>query len=427
MKLGVRRCRSNYFYEQRHSMNFKKTLLSTLLAAGILGASALTNLASAQDVKPLRIGAIVDMSGIYSAIGGPNMVSAVKMAIEDFGGKVLGRPIELLSANYQNKVDITAARVREWYDRDDDKMVIESTDSASALAMQKLAREKKRLVIFSGSASSALTNAECSPYGVHYTYDTYAMAHGTGAAITKGGGNSWFFITADYAFGHALEKDTAEVVVANGGKVLGSVRAPLNSPDFSSYLLQAQASKAKIIGLANAGSDAQNSVRQASEFGIIKGGQQMATLLMFLSDIKGMGLSVAQGLMFTDGFYWDRTDETRAFSKRFGERNKGDMPTMVQAGAYSATMHYLKSVAAAGTDDADAVAAKMRELEINDFFATKGKIRVDGRMVHDMYLAEAKKPSESKGPWDLLKINAVIPGDQAFRPLSKSVCPLVKN
>ena len=400
MKLGARRCRSNYFYEQRHSMNFKKTVLSTLLAAGILGASALTNLASAQDVKPLRIGAIVDMSGIYSAIGGPNMVSAVKMAIEDFGGKVLGRPIELLSANYQNKVDITAARVREWYDRDDVKMVIESTDSASALAMQKL---------------------------VHYTYDTYAMAHGTGAAITKGGGNSWFFITADYAFGHALEKDTAEVVVANGGKVLGSVRAPLNSPDFSSYLLQAQASKAKIIGLANAGSDAQNSVRQASEFGIIKGGQQMATLLMFLSDIKGMGLSVAQGLMFTDGFYWDRTDETRAFSKRFGERNKGDMPTMVQAGAYSATMHYLKSVAAAGTDDADAVAAKMRELEINDFFATKGKIRVDGRMVHDMYLAEAKKPSESKGPWDLLKINAVIPGDQAFRPLSKSVCPLVKN
>lgn len=265
-------------------MNFKKTILSTLIVSGILSASALTSLSHAQDVKPFRIGSIVDMSGIYSAIGGPNMVSAVKMAVEDFGGKVLGRPIEVLSANYQNKVDISAARAREWYDRDDVKVIIESTDSASALAMQKIAKEKKRLVIFSGSASSALTNAECSPYGVHYTYDTYAMAHGTGAAITKSGGNSWYFITADYAFGHALEKDTAEVVVANGGKVLGSVRAPLNSPDFSSYLLQAQASKAKVIGLANAGSDAQNSVRQASEFGIIKGGQQVATLLIFISD-----------------------------------------------------------------------------------------------------------------------------------------------
>ncbi len=280
---------------------------------------------------------------------------------------------------------------------------------------------------FAGSASSVLTNAECSPYGVHYVYDTYALAHGTGAAVTKAGGDSWFFITADYAFGQALEKDTSEVVLANGGKVLGSVRAPLNSPDFSSYLLQAQTSKAKVIGLANAGTDTQNSVRQASEFGIIQAGQKMATLLVFLTDIKGMGLPVAQGLMFTDGFYWDRTDDTRAFAKRWGARNNGAMPTMVQAGAYSATMHYLKAVAAAGTDDADAISAKMKELEINDFFATKGKIRADGRMVHDMYLAEAKKPSESTGPWDLLKINAVIPGDQAFRPLSESVCPLVKK
>jgi branched-chain amino acid transport system substrate-binding protein len=408
-------------------MNFKKTLFSTLLATAIVSASGISGLAHAQDNKPFRIGAMVDMSGIYSTLGGPGMVNSVKMAVEDFGGKVLGRPIEVLSANYQNKVDIASSRAREWIDRDDVQMIIESSDSASALAMQKIGREKKRIMIFAGSASSVLTNAECSPYGVHYVYDTYALAHGTGAAVTKAGGNSWFFITADYAFGQALEKDTSDVVVANGGKVLGNVRAPLNSPDFSSYLLQAQASKAKVIGLANAGTDTQNSVRQAAEFGIIKGGQKMATLLVFLTDIKGMGLPVAQGLMFTDGFYWDRTDDTRAFAKRWGARNNGAMPTMVQAGAYSATMHYLKAVAAAGTQDADAVAAKMKELEINDFFATKGKIRADGRMVHDMYLAEAKKPSESTGPWDLLKINAVIPGDQAFRPLSESVCPLVKK
>lgn len=408
-------------------MNFKKSVLSTVLSAALLSTAAVTSVAYAQDSKPFRVGALVDMSGIYSALGGPGMVNSVKMAAEDFGGKVLGRPIEVLSANYQNKVDITSARAREWYDRDDVNMIIESSDSASALALQKIAREKKRIAIFAGSASSALTNAECSPYGVHYVYDTYALAHGTGAAVTKAGGNSWFFITADYAFGQALEKDTSEVVVANGGKILGSVRAPLNSPDFSSFLLQAQASKAKVIGLANAGTDTQNAVRQASEFGIIQAGQKIATLLVFLTDIKGMGLPVAQGLMFTNGFYWDRTDETRAFAKRFGERNNGAMPSMVQAGAYSATMHYLKAVAAAGTDNADAVAAKMKELEINDFFATKGKIRADGRMVHDMYLAEAKKPSESKGPWDLLKINAIIPGDQAFRPLSESVCPLVKK
>ncbi len=408
-------------------MQFKKSILYSLLTAGLLSASIMSGAAKAEDVKPFRIGALVDMSGIYSALGGPGMVNAVKMAAEDFGGKVLGRPIEVLSANYQNKVDITSARAREWYDRDDVNMIVESSDSASALALQKIAREKKRIAIFAGSASSALTNAECSPYGVHYVYDTYALARGTGAAVTKAGGDSWFFITADYAFGQALEKDTSEVVVANGGKVIGSVRAPLNSPDFSSFLLQAQASKAKVIGLANAGTDTQNAVRQASEFGIVQSGQKIATLLVFLTDIKGMGLQVAQGLMFTNGFYWDRTDETRAFAKRFGERNNGAMPSMVQAGAYSSTMHYLKSVAAAGTDDGDAVAAKMKELEINDFFATKGKIRADGRMVHDMYLAEAKKPSESKGPWDLLKINAIIPGDQAFRPLSESICPLVKK
>jgi branched-chain amino acid transport system substrate-binding protein len=400
-------------------MKIKHTLLAATMAL-------LAPLAQAQAPQPFRIGAMVDMSGVYSAHGGPGMVTAVQMAVEDFGGKVLGRPIEVLSANYQNKVDIAAARAREWYDRDDVQMIIESTDSAAALALQRLGVEKKRITLFAGSASSALTNADCSPYGVHYVYDTYALSHGTGIAITKAGGDSWFFITADYAFGHALEKDTADVVVQNGGKVLGQVRAPLNTPDFSSFLLQAQASKAKVVGLANAGTDTQNSVRQANEFGITQGGQKLATLLVFLHDIKGLGLQAAQGLQFTDGYYWDYNDETRAFAKKFYERHKG-MPSMVQAGAYSATMHYLKAITAAGTADPDAVMAKMKATPINDFFAKNGVIRADGRMVHDMYLAEAKKPSESKGEWDLLKINAVIPGDQAYRPLSESVCPLVKK
>ena len=408
-------------------MSFKKSTISTLLTAALISAGLMSGVVHAQNTKPFRIGAMVDMSGTYSALGGQGMVNALKMAAEDFGGKVLGRPIEILSANYQNKVDIASSRAREWYDQDDVKMIIESSDSGSALAMQKIAREKKRMIIFAGSASSALTNAECSPYGVHYVYDTYALAKGTGAAVTKAGGNTWFFLTADYAFGHALEKDTSTVVIENGGKVLGSVRSPLNTPDFSSYLLQAQGSKAKVIGLANAGADTQNAVRQASEFGIVQSGQKLATLLMFITDVKGLGLQVAQGLTFTNGFYWDRNDDTRAFAKRYGDRNNGAMPSMVQAGAYSATMHYLKAVAAAGTDDADAVSAKMKETEINDFFATKGKIRADGRMVHDMFLVEAKKPSESKGPWDLMKIISVIPGDQAFRPLSESVCPLVKK
>lgn len=402
-------------------MKFKISKISVAIAGALLASQSY-----AQAPEPFRIGALVDMSGIYSAHGGPGMVTAVQMAVEDFGGKVLNRQIEVLSANYQNKVDIAAARAREWYDRDNVNMIIESTDSAAALALQKLGVDKKKVTIFAGSASSALTNTECSPYGVHYVYDTYALSHGTGLAITKAGGDSWFFITADYAFGHALEKDTAEVVKQNGGKVLGSVRAPLNSSDFSSYMLQAQASKAKVIGLANAGTDTQNSVRTASEFGITQGGQKLATLLVFLHDIKGMGLKVAQGLQFTNGFYWDRDDESRAFAQKFFARHKG-MPSMVQAGAYSATMHYLKAVAAAGTDNADAVSAKMKEAPINDFFAKNGKIRADGRMVHDMYLAEAKKPADSKGEWDLLKINATIPGDQAFRPLSESACPLVKK
>lgn len=400
-----------------------KLLKLTALMLGTLCASVTVH---AQDKGPFRIGAIVDMSGVYSAHGGPGGVEAVKMAVEDFGGEILGRKIEVLSADYQNKLDVTAARAREWYDRDGVSMIIESTDSASALALQKLGKEKKKLTIFAGSASSSLTNENCSPYGIHYVYDTYALAHGTGAAVTQNGGESWFFITADYAFGHSLERDTSAVVKENKGKILGNVRAPLNTADFSSYLLQAQASGAKVIGLANAGTDTQTAVRQASEFGITQGGQQLATLLVFLHDVKGMGLQAAQGLQFTTGFYWDRNDETRAFSKRFHDRHKG-MPSMVQAGMYSATMHYLNAVKSAGTDDAEAVAEQMKKTPINDFYTHNGKIRADGRMVYDMFLAEAKKPSESTGPWDLLKINAVIPADKAWRPLSESTCPLVKK
>jgi branched-chain amino acid transport system substrate-binding protein len=396
------------------------------LTAFVLGAFAAAATVQAQDKAPFRIGAIVDMTGVYSAHGGPGAVTAVKMAVKDFGGEVLGRKIEVLSADYQNKLDITAARAREWYDRDGVSMIIESTDSASALALQKLGREKKKITIFAGSASSSLTNENCSPYGIHYVYDTYALAHGTGAAVTQNGGTSWYFITADYAFGHALERDTSAVVKENGGKIVGTVRAPLNTTDFSSYLLQAQSSGAKVIGLANAGTDTQTAVRQASEFGITQGGQQLATLLVFLHDVKGMGLQAAQGLQFTTGFYWDRNDETRAFSKRFFEAHNG-MPSMVQAGAYSATLHYLNAVKAAGTDDADAVAEQMKKTPINDFYTHNGHIRADGRMVYDIFLAQAKKPSESKGPWDLLKINSVIPADKAWRPLSESACPLVKK
>jgi len=392
--------------------------------AVLTGGMLVAMTAYSQDTQPFRLGAIVDMTGVYSAHGGPGMVTAVKMAVEDFGGKVLGRPIEVLSADYQNKVDITATRAREWYDRENVSAIIESTDSASALALQALGQEKKKITIFAGSASSNLTGKSCSPYGVHYVYDTYALAHGTGRAVTRAGGDSWFFITADYAFGHSLERDTRAVIEENGGKVLGQIRAPLSSPDFSSYLLQAQASRAKVIGLANAGTDTQNAVRQASEFGITQSGQALATLLVFLHDIKGMGLQAAQGLQFTTGYYWDRNDETRQWSQRYFERQKS-MPSMVQAGAYSATLHYLNAVQAVGSDDADAVAAKMKETPINDFYAKNGKIRADGRMVYDMYLAQAKTPAESKGDWDLLKILDTIPGDEAYRPLSKSECPLV--
>jgi branched-chain amino acid transport system substrate-binding protein len=373
----------------------------------------------------VKIGVIVDQTGVYSANGGPGAIRAVEMAVKDFGGKVNGKSIELVTADYQNKVDIALSKAREWIDRDQVDMIIESTDSAAAIAMQKLGADKKRVMIFAGSATTALTNKECTPYGIHYVYDTYALANGTARAVMQQGGDTWFFITADYAFGSSLEKDATAVIKEMGGKVLGTVKHPLSASDFSSFMLQAQASKAKVVGLANAGRDTQNSVRAAAEFGLTKK-QKLATLLVFDTDVKGMGLDIAQGLLFTTGYYWDRNDETRAWSKRFYDIHKA-MPTMIQAGAYSATMHYLKAIQAAGTDNAEAVIKKMKDTPINDFFAKNGKIRADGRMVHDMYLAEAKKPSESKGDWDIIKILQTIPGEQAYQPLSASSCPLIKH
>ncbi|MEW5888634.1 MAG: ABC transporter substrate-binding protein [Pseudomonadota bacterium] len=403
----------------------KLNIPATLMGVAVSALAAQPAVAQVSD-DAVKIGVLVDMTGVYSANGGPGVITAVNMAVKDFGGQVLGKPIQVVSADYQNKVDITSTKARQWYDVDKVDMIIESTDSSSAIALQKLGLEKKKLTIFAGSASSALTNKECSPYGIHYVYDTYALATGTGRAVMQEGGNTWYFVTADYAFGHSLERDTANVVNQMGGKVLGTVRHPLSAQDFSSFLLQAQASKAKVIGLANAGRDTQNAVRQAAEFGITQGGQTLATLLIFDTDLKGMGLNVAQGLQFTTGFYWDYNKETRDWSQRFYAQQKA-MPTMIQAGAYSAVMHYLNAIKATGTDATEPVIKKMKETPINDFFAKNGKIREDGRMVHDMYLAEAKKPSESKGEWDLLKIKRTIPGDQAFQPLAESTCPLVKK
>ena len=396
------------------------TLIAGLASVGVLAQSKVSD-----DV--VKIGVLTDMSGLYSDVGGEGAVVAAKMAIEDAGGKVLGKPIELISSDHQNKADIAANKAREWYDTQKVDMIAELLNSAVGLAVQEVGKQKKRITMNSGAAASRLTGADCSPYGVHWTYDTYALSNGTGKAMVKRGGDTWYFLTADYAFGKNLEKDTTAVVKANGGKVLGSVLHPLSSADFSGYLLQAKASKAKVIGLANAGADMINSVKQANEFGITKGGQQLAGLLVFDTDIDSIGLPIAQGMYLTTGFYWDMNDDSRKWAKRFGERHKGKMPTMVQAGVYSQVSHYLKAIAAAGTDDPDTVMKKMRDMPINDFFAKNGKLREDGRMVHDMYLAQVKKPSESKGRWDNLKIVQTIPGDQAFRSLKDSECALVKK
>ena len=376
--------------------------------------------------KPIKIGVLSDMSSLYSDIGGAGSVAAAQMAVKDFGGKVNGVDVEVISADHLNKPDTGVSIARRWIDQDGVDAIVDVPTSSVALAVQQVAKEEGKVLLISGAAASDLTGKACSPTGVQWTYDTYALAHGTGNALVKQGGDTWFFITADYAFGHALQRDTSEVVTKAGGKVLGSVDVPLNNADFSSFLLQAQQSKAKIVGLANAGGDTDNSIKQAAEFGIVKGGQRLAGLLVFISDVNSLGLQIAQGLVLTEAFYWDQNEKTRAWSKRFMEQIKKP-PTMVQAGVYGAVTHYLKAMAAANTDDGVKVVAEMRALPINDFMTKNGKLREDGRVMRDMYLFQVKTPAESKYKFDYYKLLATIPADQAFRPLSESECPLVKK
>ncbi|WP_375166829.1 ABC transporter substrate-binding protein [Bradyrhizobium sp. CCGB20] len=404
----------------------KREVESGLIAAAILmmsfGASAQT-VAVSDDV--VKIGVLTDMSGQFSHESGEGAVTAIKMAVEDFGGKVLGKPIEVIVADHQNKPDTASALARKWFDVEKVDVIGNLINSSIALTVSGLAKDKNRIAIINGSGSSRLTGDACTPNSIHYSYDTYALARGTGTALAKEGKKSWYFLTADYAFGHALEADTSTVVKAMGGEVVGSTRYPPESFDQSSFLLQAQSSKAQVVALAGSGNVLVNSIKSAQEFGIQQR-QALAGLLVWETDIKVLGLPVAQGLVLTNAFYWDRDDETRAWSKRFFDRMKV-MPHMGDAGDYSSTMHYLRAVEAAGTDEAQAVMKKMREMPINDFFAKSGRIREDGRMVHDMYVYEVKKPSESKGDWDFYKLREVIPGDQAFRPLKDSACPLVKK
>src|SRR6201994_4900232 len=395
---------------------------SKLLPAAVAACALLVAApASAQGVK---IGILNDQSGVYADYGGKYSFEAAKMAIEDFGGEVLGQKVEIISADHQNKPDLATSIARRWYEVENVDMITELTTSSVALAVQELSKEKKKIDIVVGAATSRITGDACTPYGFHWAFDTHALAVGTGGALVKAGGGGWVFLTADYAFGYALEKDTSEIVTASGGKVVGSVRIPLNSSDFSSFLLQAQSSKAKIIGLANAGLDTTNSIKQAAEFGIVTGGQKLAGLLMTLSEVNGLGLQAAQGLVLTEGFYWDRDDKSRAFAARFMQRT-GRMPNMIQAGTYSATLQYLKAVKAAGTKESDAVVKKLKELPVDDAFA-QGKVQDNGRMVSDLYLFEVKKPSESKKPWDYYKQLAVVPGNKAFPAAKDSGCPLTK-
>jgi len=372
----------------------------------------------------IRIGIITDMSGLYADIDGPGGVEAIKMAVADFGGNVAGKKIEVLSADHQNKADIAASKAREWFDQAGVDMLLGGTNSGANLAMAKVAAEKKKPFISIGAASARLTNEECSPYTVHYAYDTVALAKGTGSAIVKQGGKTWYFLTADYAFGASLEKDTSDIVKAAGGQVVGSVKHPLSASDFSSFLLQAQSSKAQILGLANAGGDTVNSIKAANEFGINKS-MKLAGLLMFINDVHALGLNLTQGMYLTDGWYWDLNDDTRKWSKRYFEKMK-KMPSMLQAADYSATMHYLNAVKAVNSDDSDKVMAQMKKTKINDFFAKNGEIRPDGRMVHDMYLMEVKKQADSKYPWDYYKVAQTIPADQAWTTKAESKCALWK-
>jgi len=403
------------------------------LIASLLFGSALTLAAAgatAADDKAVKIGVLTDLSGLYADLGGQGSIVAAEMAVEDSGMAKKGWKLDVVSADHQNKPDIATNIARQWIDVDKVDVLMDVLNSGVALAVNNVVKEKNAVMINSGAASSDLTNSQCTPNTVHWTYDTYMLAHSTGQALVKAGGNTWFFITADYAFGAALERDTTAVVQAAGGKVIGGVKHPLNTSDFSSFLLQAQASKAKIIGMANAGGDTTNTIKQAAEFGIVAGGQKLAGLLLFLTDVHSLGLKVAQGLNFTETFYWDMNDQTRAFSKRFAERMKTHAePTMVQAGVYAGLLHYFKALEAleGNPHDGARVVAKMKELPTDDPLFGKGSIRADGRKIHPAYLFEVKSPAESKGAWDYYKLVGTTSADQAFRPLSESACPLVKK
>ncbi|MDX6749425.1 ABC transporter substrate-binding protein [Geminicoccaceae bacterium 1502E] len=403
----------------------KKRLLGT--TAALLAALAAGSAHAAFSDGKIKIGVLNDQSSLYADLSGQGSVLAARMAVEDFGGSVNGTPVEIIFADHQNKADIGSNIARQWYDVEQVDAIADVPNSAVALAVSQITRDKNKVHLNSGAGTSSLTGDKCSPNTVHWTYDTWALANGTGSAVVENGGDSWFFLTADYAFGHALEGDTAAVVKEKGGQVLGEVRHPLNTADFSSFLLQAQGSGAKVIGLANAGSDTTNAIKQASEFGIVQAGQTLAGLLVFITDVHGLGLQTAQGLTLTEAFYWDLNDETRAWSKRFAEQNGGKQPTMVQAGVYGAVLHYLKALAETGDDsDGVKVVEQMKAMPTEDPLFGKGEVRVDGRTTHPMYLLQVKSPEESKGPWDYYNVVSTIPADQAFRPLDKGGCELVK-
>lgn len=394
-------------------------VLSTLL----LAATVLPAAAQVSDGK-VKIGILNDQSGVYADFGGRWSFEAAKMAVEDFGGKVLDAPIEVVTADHQNKPDVASNIARQWYDTEQVDTIMELTTSSVALAVQGLSKEKQKITITTGAATTELTGKQCSPYGFHWAYDTHALAVGTGGALVKQGGDSWFFLTADYAFGYSLEEQTSNFVKANGGQVLGSVRHPLSTTDYSSFLLQAQSSGAKVIGMANAGLDTANAVKQAAEFGIVQGGQRLAALLFTLSEVHGLGLEAAQGLSLTEGFYWDRDDESRAFSQKFFDRTQR-MPNMIQAGTYSAVTQYLKAIQKAGSDGTEAVSKALHEMPVEDVFARGGKVGANGRMIYDMYLMEVKTPAESTKPWDYYKVLATVPGSEAYIDPAKSGCSLV--
>jgi branched-chain amino acid transport system substrate-binding protein len=396
-------------------------------AAAVIGATAFTSLGMAQVSDDfVKIGVLTDMTGVTSDVTGKGSLVAAQMAVEEFGSSVLGKPVQVIFADHQHKTEVGATTTRRWFDTEGVDVIVDIPNSAIALAVQGLAKERKRLALFSGAGTTALTNEQCSPYGFHWTYDTYGVSRGTASAVVKAGSDSWFILASDYTFGHQLQKDATEVVQANGGKVVGAVRHPLNASDFSSFILQAQSSDAKVVGIANAGGDTVNAMKVAREFGLVQGGQNLAALLMFINDVHSLGLDTTQGTYLTTASYWDMNDATRAWSKKFKER-VGAMPSMLQTGVYGSVLHYLKAVKAAGTDDADKVAAAMRSMPIEDVFTKKAWIREDGRVMRDMYLAKVKAPAQSKYDWDYFEIVREIPADDSAWPLSESKCPLVKK